>query len=120
MAKSMVGTVVSDKTDKTVSVRVVVHKTHPIYKKQYIQSSKFKAHDEKNEARTGDKVRITESKPISADKRFILSKIIERPILTEDNTLSAQEQVEKAEKKAGIKKQEAPKPKKEDTEGDAQ
>lgn len=81
MAKRLVGVVMSDKADKSIVVKVVTHKTHPIYKKQYISSKKFMAHDEKNEAKTGDKVSITETRPLSARKRFILSKIIERPVL---------------------------------------
>lgn len=78
MAKTFVGVVASDKTDKTISVLVTTHKTHPIYKKRYISSKRFLAHDEKNEAGEGDKVRIAESKPISARKRFVLTKVIEK------------------------------------------
>ncbi len=81
MAKRLVGVVTSDKADKSIVVRVVTHKTHPIYKKQYISSKKFMAHDEKNEAKIGDKVSITETRPLSARKRYELSKIIERPVL---------------------------------------
>ncbi len=81
MAKRLVGVVTSDKSDKSIVVRVVTHKTHPIYKKQYISSKKFMAHDEKNEAKIGDKVSITETRPLSARKRYELSKIIERPVL---------------------------------------
>jgi len=81
MAKRLVGVVTSDKADKSIVVKVVTHKTHPIYKKQYISSKKFMAHDENNEAKTGDKVSIVETRPLSARKRFILKKIIERPVL---------------------------------------
>ncbi len=81
MAKRLVGVVTSDKADKSIVVRVVTHKTHPIYKKQYISSKKFMAHDEKNEAQTGDKVSIIETRPLSARKRYVLKKIIERPVL---------------------------------------
>lgn len=81
MAKTLTGVVTSDKVDKTITVKVVTHKNHPIYKKQYIASKKFMAHDEANEAKLGDKVLIEESKPISAKKRFILKKVIERPVL---------------------------------------
>lgn len=84
MAKRLVGTVTSDKTEKTIVVRVVTHKTHPVYKKRYISSKKFMAHDEKNEARIGDKVAIVETRPLSARKRFMLEKVLERPVLRED------------------------------------
>ena len=68
MAKSIVGVVSSDKTDKTIVVTVHTRKTHPLYRKQYMVTSKFMAHDEKNAAKTGDKVIITETRPISARK----------------------------------------------------
>jgi small subunit ribosomal protein S17 len=112
MAKTFIGTVVSDKTDKTISVKVVTHKNHPIYKKQYIQSRKFKAHDEKNEAQYGDKVSITEIRPVSREKNFALKKIIERPILTDQNTAKTEEVVKEVVKKAEkkpVKKVETPK-----------
>jgi small subunit ribosomal protein S17 len=64
------GIVTSDKMDKTVVVKVDRVKTHPIYQKKFITSNKFKAHDEKNEFKVGDIVEITETKPISGDKRF--------------------------------------------------
>jgi small subunit ribosomal protein S17 len=85
MAKSIVGVVSSDKTDKTIVVTVHTRKTHPLYRKQYMVTSKFMAHDEKNAAKTGDKVVITETRPISARKRFILSEIIEKPKLRQEN-----------------------------------
>ena len=89
MAKTFIGTVTSDKPDKTIVVNVVTHKKHSIYKKQFISSKKFMTHDEKNEAQIGDKVSIAESKPISAKKRFVLKKIIERPILRDTEGESA-------------------------------
>jgi small subunit ribosomal protein S17 len=85
MAKSLIGTVSSDKTDKTIVVNVQTRKTHPLYRKQYSISKKFMAHDEKNEARVGDKVEIVETRPLSARKRHILSRIIEKPALREDS-----------------------------------
>jgi small subunit ribosomal protein S17 len=78
MAKTFTGIVSSDKGDKTIVVTVATSKTHPIYKKQYIASKKFMAHDEKNEAHEGDKVIIVETKPLSARKRFALVKVLER------------------------------------------
>lgn len=85
MAKQLVGIVSSDKADKTITVTVNERKTHPIYKKQYSVTKKFMAHDEKNEATTGDKVAITETRPRSARKRFELAKIIEKPRLREED-----------------------------------
>ena len=76
MARTLVGTVASDKTDKTIIVAVETRKTHPIYKKQYTVTKRFAAHDEKNEAHEGDKVSIVEVRPMSATKRFSLEKII--------------------------------------------
>lgn len=84
MAKTLTGIVSSDKADKTIVVTVHTRKTHPLYRKQYSVSKKFMAHDEKNEARVGDKVEIIETRPQSARKRFALSKIVEKPLLRED------------------------------------
>lgn len=78
MAKSITGTVSSNKTDKTIVVTVRERKTHPLYRKQYTTSKKFMAHDEKNEANIGDHVVIVETRPISKHKRFALEKILER------------------------------------------
>jgi small subunit ribosomal protein S17 len=68
--KTFVGTVVSDKMEKTIVVRVDRVKTHPKYGKQYAASKRFKVHDEKNEYKTGDKVAFVESRPYSKDKRW--------------------------------------------------
>ena len=84
MAKTIIGTVTSSKADKTIVVTVNSRKTHPLYRKQYTVSRKFMAHDEKNEASNGDKVEIVECRPISARKRFTLSRIVEKPALTEE------------------------------------
>ena len=78
MKRIIRGRVYSDKGDKTIVVRVVMRQTHPVYKKQYTRHRKFMAHDEKNEAKAGDLVTIRESRPISARKKFMLDKIIER------------------------------------------
>lgn len=85
MAKTIIGTVSSDKTDKTIVVTVQTRKTHPLYRKQYSVSRKFMAHDEKNEAQVGDKVAIVETRPLSARKRYTLDRIIEKPALREDS-----------------------------------
>lgn len=86
MAKTIIGTVSSNKTDKTIVVTVQTRKTHPLYRKQYTESKKFMAHDEKNEAEVGDKVEIVETRPISARKRFALARIVEKPKLRESDT----------------------------------
>ena len=78
MAQTLIGTVTSNKTPKTIVITVTERKTHPIYKKQYTVNTKFMAHDEKEEAKIGDRVMISESRPISARKRFKLSRIIEK------------------------------------------
>jgi small subunit ribosomal protein S17 len=78
MAKSFTGRVSSDRGDKTIVVTVQTRKTHPIYKKQFTVSTKFMAHDEANQAKTGDKVVISETRPISKQKRFKLDRIVEK------------------------------------------
>ena len=72
------GTVVSDKMDKTITIIVETKKTHPLYGKRVKYSKKFKAHDENNEARIGDRVEIMETRPLSATKRFRLVKVIDK------------------------------------------
>lgn len=84
MAKSLIGTVSSNKPDKTIIVTVVVRKTHPIYRKQYSESTKFMAHDENNECLVGDRVVIEETRPLSARKRFTFVKLVERPAIVEE------------------------------------
>ena len=83
MSRTLTGMVVSDKGDKTIVIAVLTRKTSPIYKKQFSQTKKFMAHDEKNEAHTGDKVIIVETRPISARKHFALQSIVERAAITE-------------------------------------
>jgi small subunit ribosomal protein S17 len=85
MAKPIIGIVSSAKGDKTIVVTVQTRKTHPLYRKQYTVSRKFMAHDEKNEAQPGDKVAITETRPVSRRKHHALSQIIEKPALRADS-----------------------------------
>lgn len=73
-----VGRVVSDKMQKTIVVAVETMKHHPVYRRTYRQTAKFKAHDEVNSARIGDLVRIEETRPLSKDKRWRLIAIIKR------------------------------------------
>ena len=76
--KSKTGVVTSDKMDKTITVSVETVKRHPLYKKVVKTSNKYKVHDEANEAKIGDIVRIIETRPLSKDKRFRLKQIISR------------------------------------------
>ena len=76
MKRTLIGKVVSDKMEKTVVVLVERTKEHPIYKKKYKVTNKFKAHDEKGTAKLGDMVEIEESRPLSATKRWNLSKVL--------------------------------------------
>ncbi|MEO6513421.1 MAG: 30S ribosomal protein S17 [Candidatus Saccharimonadales bacterium] len=86
-AKTIIGVVSSAKADKTIVVTVHTRKTHPKYRKQYTVSSKYMAHDEKNEAQAGDKVAITETRPLSARKRYTLDRIIEKPAIREEGAI---------------------------------
>lgn len=106
MARTITGTVSSSKADKTIVVTVQTRKTHPLYRKQYTVHTKFMAHDENNEAQVGDKVAIVETKPLSARKRFTLSRIIEKPALREDS-LSATKIEEPAKESADAESEEA-------------
>lgn len=76
--KTRVGMVVSDKMQKTVVVSIERRVQHPVYGKMVRRTKKLKAHDEQNEAKTGDTVRIMETRPLSKDKRWRVVEIIER------------------------------------------
>ena len=76
--KEFVGLVKSDKMDKTIVVAVETTTLHPLYKKYVKRIKSFKAHDEKNEARIGDMVRVVECRPISKEKCWNLKEIVER------------------------------------------
>ena len=78
MRKVRTGTVISDRMDKTVVVRVQTLKEHPRYKKHIQQSTRFKAHDEQNQCKVGDRVRIMETRPLSHDKRWRVVAIVEK------------------------------------------
>ena len=79
--KVYTGRVVSDKMDKTITVLVETYKKHPLYGKRVKYSKKFKAHDEQNEAKIGDIVRIMETRPRSATKRFRLIEVTEKAVI---------------------------------------
>jgi len=76
--KEFVGVVKSDKMDKTIVVSVETTTLHPLYKKYVVRSKRVKAHDEKNEAKTGDRVRVVECRPISKEKCWRLDVILEK------------------------------------------
>ena len=78
LRKTRVGKVISDKMDKTVVVAIEDHVQHPLYKKIVNKTYKLKAHDENNECRIGDTVKVMETRPLSKDKRWRLVQIIEK------------------------------------------
>ena len=78
LRKTRVGTVVSDKMDKTVVVAIKDNVKHPLYKKIIKRTVKLKAHDENNECRIGDRVEVMETRPLSKDKRWRVTNIIEK------------------------------------------
>jgi len=81
LRKKRVGTVISDKMDKTVTVVVERLVSHPIYKKYVRRKAKYTAHDERNECRVGDQVRIVETRPLSKMKRWRVKDIVRRAAL---------------------------------------
>ena len=78
LRKVMIGTVVSDKMDKTIVVAVETKVRHPLYGKTMNTTTKFKAHDENNECNIGDTVKVMETRPLSKDKRWRLVEIVEK------------------------------------------
>ena len=76
--KSQIGIVVSDKMEKTIVVKVETRVAHPLYGRTMLTSKKYKAHDENNEARIGDRVQIVETRPLSKDKIWRLQTIVEK------------------------------------------
>lgn len=78
LRKTRTGKVVSDKMDKTIVVAIIDNVKHPLYKKIIKRTVKVKAHDEKNECRIGDRVEIMETRPLSKDKRWRVTNIIEK------------------------------------------
>jgi small subunit ribosomal protein S17 len=78
LRKTRIGLVVSSKMDKTVTVAIERKVPHPIYKKYFKKTTKLMAHDEKNECRIGDKVKIMETRPLSLRKRWRLVEIVEK------------------------------------------
>ena len=72
----LVGRVVSDKNDKTITVLVETHRKHPLYHKMVKYSKKYRAHDENNKAKEGDTVRIASTRPLSKTKRYELVEVL--------------------------------------------
>ena len=92
MAHTLIGTVTSDKRDKTITVSIANRETHPLYRKQYTKTRKYTAHDEKNEAKVGDRVQIAMTRPISKTKAYTLVKVLEKA----RGTIELKEDVNKA------------------------
>jgi small subunit ribosomal protein S17 len=78
LRKTRVGKVVSDKMDKTIVVAIEDNVSHPLYKKIIKKTIRLKAHDEQNECKTGDRVKIMETRPLSKDKRWRVVEILEK------------------------------------------
>jgi small subunit ribosomal protein S17 len=79
--RRIVGVVTSDKMDKTVVVEAIRYSRDPMYKKYVKRRTKYKAHDERNEYKTGDRVEIQENAPISREKRFLVVRLVARPVV---------------------------------------
>jgi 30S ribosomal protein S17 len=79
--KVEIGKVVSDKMDKTIVVAVETYKKHDLYHKRIKYTKKYKAHDENNQAKIGDIVKIMETRPLSKDKRFRLVEVVEEAVV---------------------------------------
>ena len=79
--QELVGKVVSDACNKTITIEVVTYKKHPLYKKNVKTTKRYAVHDEENKAKVGDKVRIVETRPLSKTKRYELVEIVEEAII---------------------------------------
>ena len=81
LKRELVGVVVSDKANKTITVKVETYKKDPKYGKRIKYSKKYKAHDEENVAKIGDKVRLVATRPLSKTKRYELKEVIEKAVV---------------------------------------
>jgi len=79
--RKLLGKVTSDKMDKTVTVEVIRNQLDPVYKKYVRMRDRYKAHDETNQYKTGDRVEITEFRPLSRTKRWMVTKLVVRPVV---------------------------------------
>jgi len=77
----LIGVVVSDKADKTITVKVETYKMNPIYKKRVKYSKKYAAHDPENKAHVGDKVKLVMTRPLSKTKRYELVEVVEKAVI---------------------------------------
>ncbi|MDP3710406.1 MAG: 30S ribosomal protein S17 [bacterium] len=93
--RKLKGTIVSDKMQKTVVVKVDRLKLHPKYRKYFKMSTKFKAHDEKGEYKTGDEVIIQETKPVSKEKRWSVVELVRRTSEAEESEIPQKEELSK-------------------------
>lgn len=100
MAHTLIGTVTSDSRDKTITVSITSRETHPLYRKQYTKTRKYTAHDEKNEAKNGDRVEIAPCRPLSKTKAYTLVRVIEKSrgrVELKDEVIASTEKKDKAE-----------------------
>ena len=81
LRRTLIGTVSSDKMDKTVVVKIETAVKHPMYKKIVKRTYKLKAHDEENVCKVGDKVEVMETRPLSKDKRWRVVKVVEKAVI---------------------------------------
>ena len=81
LRRTLIGTVSSDKMDKTVVVKIETAVKHPMYKKIVKRTYKLKAHDEQNVCQVGDKVEVMETRPLSKDKRWRVVKVVEKAVI---------------------------------------
>ena len=81
--QELIGKVVSNANDKTITIEVVTYKKHPLYGKRVKSTKKYAVHDEKNVAKVGDTVKVTFTKPISKTKRYVLEKVIEKAAIVD-------------------------------------
>ena len=81
LRRTLIGTVASNKMDKTIVVKVETAVRHPIYKKIVKRTYKLKAHDEENVCQIGDKVKVMETRPLSKDKRWRVVRVVEKAII---------------------------------------
>ena len=79
--QELVGKVVSDTCNKTITIEVVTYKKHPLYKKNVKTTKRYAVHDEENKAKVGDIVKVVSSRPLSKTKRFVLDSIIEEAVI---------------------------------------
>ncbi|MBQ6494565.1 MAG: 30S ribosomal protein S17 [Bacilli bacterium] len=79
--RELIGVVVSDKADKTITVKVETYKMNPIYKKRVKYSKKYAAHDPENKAHVGDKVKLVMTRPLSKTKRYELVEVVEKAVI---------------------------------------